>query len=86
MPGSRRHRDRRPGRRTPFREPKPIILIVCEGKNTEPQYFTGLMRACRNPRVRIYIPSDHGLPKTLVEIAKDHKKTAEASSKRGKGR
>ncbi len=38
---SRRDRDRRPGRRAPFREPKPVILIVCEGERTEPEYFEG---------------------------------------------
>jgi hypothetical protein len=40
------------------------------------------MRACRNPRVRIYIPPEHGVPKRLVEIAKDHKKTAETNARR----
>jgi hypothetical protein len=84
MPHPRRDRDRKPGRRTPFREPKPIILIVCEGKNTEPQYFDGFARDCRNSRVTIKIAPEHGVPKTLVEIAKKYKKEADAAAKRDK--
>jgi RloB-like protein len=82
MPSPRRNRDRRPARRSSFREPKPIILIVCEGKNTEPQYFDGFQRNCRNPRVEILVAREHGVPRTLVETAKEHKKTAEAEAKR----
>jgi len=82
MPGPRRDRHRRPARRPPFREPKPIILIVCEGKNTEPQYFDGFKRNCRNPRVEILIAREHGVPKTLVETAKEYKSMAEADAKR----
>ena len=44
-PSPRPHR--RPGRRSPFREPRPIILIVCEGERTEREYFEGFARACR---------------------------------------
>jgi RloB-like protein len=82
MPIPRRNRDRRSGRRLPFREPKPIILIVCEGENTEPQYFKGLIRACQNPRVEIYVAAEHGVPKTLVETAKVHKNKAESDARR----
>jgi hypothetical protein len=82
MPGHRRDRHRRQARRSPFREPKPIILIICEGQNTEPQYFDGFKRSCRNPRVEILIAREHGVPRTLVETAKERKKTAEAEAKR----
>jgi hypothetical protein len=84
MPHSRRDRDRRPGRRAPFREPKPVILIVCEGTRTEPEYLFGFARACRNPRVRIEIAPEHGVPKTLVETAKRRKRQSKASAKREK--
>jgi hypothetical protein len=80
---SRRDRDRRPGRRAPFREPKPVILIVCEGERTEPEYFEGFARACRNSRVRIRVAEEHGVPRTLVTTAKRYKKAAEADAKRG---
>jgi RloB-like protein len=73
---SRRDRDRRPGRRPPFREPKPVILIVCEGERTEREYFEGFARAFRNSRVRIKIAHEHGVPKTLVKTAKEYKKEA----------
>lgn len=77
----RRDRARRPGRRPPFRDPKPIILIVCEGEITEPEYFEGFWRACQNPRVTVKIADDHGVPKTLVEIAKELKNEALARAK-----
>jgi hypothetical protein len=83
MASPRRDRQRRPGRRLPFREPKPIILIICEGERTEPGYFDGFARACRNPRVRIQIAREHGKdPRRLVTTAKEHKKRAEADAKR----
>src|SRR5262249_19618035 len=70
------------GRRPPFRDPKPIILIVCEGERTEPEYFDGFSRFCRNPRVRIAIAPEHGGPRTVVNTAKERKKEAEAAARR----
>jgi hypothetical protein len=78
----RRDHDRRPGRRPPFREPKPVILIVCEGEKTEPGYFEGFARACHNSRVRITLAPEHGVPRTLVATAKKHKKSAEDAARR----
>lgn len=82
MPPSRRNRSRRPGRRPPFRDPKPTILVVCEGEKTEPQYLEGFKRAYHNPRVTIKIAPEHGVPRTLVEIAKNRKNEAEAEAHR----
>lgn len=82
MAKSRRNRARRSRRRAPFREPLPVVLIVCEGERTEPQYFEGFREACRNPRVHIKISSEHGVPKTLVDTAKRLKSNAEQSAKR----
>ncbi len=66
-----RNRDRRPARQAPFREPKPLILVVCEGKNTEPQYFEGFRNACENPRVYVEFERGAGVPKTIVDFAKE---------------
>jgi RloB-like protein len=82
MSNLRRNRYRRPGRRDAFRDPRPIILIVCEGKKTEPEYFDGFSRACQNPRVRIELAPEHGVPKTLVETAKQYKRRGEIEAKR----
>ena len=76
MASHRWNRDRKPSRRQPFRDPKPTILIVCEGSITEPEYFDGFWHSCHNPRVRVHVPKDHGVPKTLVGIAKDLKNDA----------
>ena len=82
MASRRRDRDRRPGRPQPFRDPRPTILIVCEGDLSEPEYFDGLWHACRNPRITIHVSDDHGVPKTLVEIAKELKNEALARARR----
>jgi len=84
MPNARRNRDRRPGRRPPFRDPKPTVLIVCEGDVTEPEYFLGFRSACRNTRVKIRIADTHGVPMTLVETAKGYKSEAEEEAAREK--
>lgn len=79
---SRRDRERRPGRRSPFREPKPTILIVCEGDTTEPEYLHGLSREFRNQLVEIRIAKDHGVPLTLVEIARSYLKASKRLARR----
>jgi hypothetical protein len=82
MAQSRRDRDRKPARRAPFRNPKPVILVVCEGKNTEPQYIDGFRRHVRNPRVDIEIAPSTGVPRTLVQVAKEKKENAEEEANR----
>ena len=81
MPKRRRDRERRPARRAPFLEPKPLILVVCEGEITEPSYLNGFKKACQNPRVDIHIAPEHGVPRTVVEVAKTGKKEAEKAAK-----
>lgn len=77
-----RNRQRRPGRRSPFLNPKPTILVVSEGNITEPEYLHGLQRACRNPRVTIKVAGEHGVPLTLVRTAKQYKEETETRAKR----
>ncbi len=84
MSNPRRHRERRAGRRAPFRESRPRILVVCEGEYTEPEYLEGFRKSCRNPRVQIEIAETHGVPRTLVVSAKKRKMDAEAEARREK--
>jgi hypothetical protein len=77
-----RNREKRAARRKPFRQPRPLILIVCEGQVTEKEYFVGFKNACHNPRVEIEFHPDQGVPKTLVEMARERKKRAERDAKR----
>lgn len=75
---SRRDRERKPARRAPSLDPKPILLVVCEGAVTEKQYLRGIADRYRNSRVQIEIAPEAGRdPKTLAEIARDRKKRAE---------
>ncbi len=71
MGGKRRDRPRPPGRsKEPCRARKPLLLIVCEGENTEPEYLEGLARSCRVALVEIKIHRKHGVPLSLVQFAK----------------
>ena len=79
-----RDRQRKRGRRPPFRDPKPRVLIVSEGENTEPEYFRGFAKAFRNSRVTVEIAPEHGVPKTVVEVARDYKKEAAEEAAREK--
>jgi len=83
MAGFKRDRERRPGRRDPFREPKPVILVVTEGIVTEIEYIQGFKAACKNPRVDVqHPPKGGGVPKTLVQVAKKLKVENDKQAKR----
>jgi hypothetical protein len=84
MTNPRRERKRRAGRRSPSRKSQPVILVVCEGEKTEPRYLLGFLENCKNPRVAIEIARQHGVPKTLVGIAKERKKRAADDAERGR--
>jgi len=67
-------------RRRPGREPYPRILIVCEGRKTEPEYFDALRRAERRPLQLEIVAA--GSPKTVVERAVELQKEARLQAKR----
>ena len=58
-------------RRGPVREPYDRVLIVCEGKKTEPYYFTGLRLHYRLSSANIEIMPANGTdPLSIVSFAK----------------
>ena len=67
-------------RRAPYRQPLPRMLIVCEGKRTEPEYFRD-MKTVERALVDLDIRSE-GMPKELVERAVELKRQAEAAAER----
>ena len=73
----KKDRIRRPARRRPFKDIKPLILVVTEGEVTEPQYLAAFARWCTNPRVEVVVESGAGVPKTIVDTAKRLKQEAE---------
>lgn len=80
---SRRRFDNRPiGRHPASQQPKRRILIVCEGKETEPEYFKAFRIAERNPRVHVDVVRAAGVPRTVVERAIELREAAEAEAKR----
>lgn len=79
-------RGRRPSsslrRRPPTKDPKKRILIVCEGRVTEREYFRDLKRAVRNPLVEVQIARETGVPLTVVQIAVQQKQLADSDARR----
>jgi len=59
-------------RRGPTREPYPTVVIVCEGKKTEPAYFEGLKIAygLSNANIRV-TPADGSDPMSVVAFAEN---------------
>jgi RloB-like protein len=57
-------------RRGPVREPYDVVLIVCEGRKTEPNYFNGLKLAhgLSNMNLKVHQPSGHD-PMSLANFA-----------------
>jgi hypothetical protein len=69
MVSKRRLDERDIKRRPPKREPKFRILVVCEGRVTEPNYFKKFQHDVKNPRVHIELADETGVPLTVVQIA-----------------
>lgn len=69
-------------RRQPARlKAKSRILIVCEGRVTEPGYFRGLIKDEEIRLVDVVVDDRGGVPKTLVERAVEMKKEARRQAK-----
>jgi hypothetical protein len=68
-------------RRKPRLDPRPRILIVCEGRATEPQYFRDFTQEFRSV-VNLVVVDEGGTPKTLVERAIHEKQEAARRARR----
>lgn len=75
---ARRDRIKRSARSEAFKDPRPLIVAVCEGKVTEIEYFVGFRNYARNPRVRFETERAVGDPKKVVERARELKTNSEA--------
>ena len=70
----------------PYRpkERKKRFLLYCEGIETEPSYFRGLMHFLRSSLVEIEIGEEQKDPKGLVELAKARRDDARRVAKKEK--
>lgn len=84
MVSPHRARSRTPARRAPHLEPKPLILVLTEGRVTEPEYLRGFLAWRKNPRVWVEIAPAHGVPLTLVGRAVELQAAAARAAKRAK--
>ena len=66
-----RHPRRRLARSDPKREPYDRVLIVCEGKRTEPLYFQGLADRYRLSMMNVVVVGSGSDPRTVVRKAKE---------------
>jgi hypothetical protein len=56
-------------RRSPAREPRKRLLVVCGGRQTEPDYVNGLRRHLRNPAVSVDVLARDRSPSQVVQYA-----------------
>jgi hypothetical protein len=82
MVSKRRNDDRPIGRRPPKRDPKFRILVVCEGKVTEPKYIRALQHDVHNPRVHVQLAEESGVPVTVVTMAAKLRDEADKTARR----
>ena len=71
-------------RRRPVTEPRPRVLICCEGQVTEPSYFNGLKREGHNILLHVEVKPGGRVPKTLVDYDVDLKREAEKTARQQK--
>jgi hypothetical protein len=76
-----RHRERSLLRRPATLDPRPRILVLCEGQVTEFEYLDGLRREEQNRLVEVEIDFEGGAPKTLVERAALRKRNSEEEAR-----
>lgn len=76
-----RHRERPLLRRPASLDPRPRILVLCEGQVTEFEYFDALRREEQNQLVEVEIDFKGGAPKTLVERAALRKRNSEEEAR-----
>jgi len=77
-----RDRERHIGRNPAKRDPKHRILVVCEGKVTEPEYFKALQHNFRNRLVHVEIDKQAGVPLTVVNRAIELNRQADEAATR----
>jgi hypothetical protein len=82
MASGKFYQDRSIKRRSPHRQPKTRILIVCEGRVTERQYFKAFQHQVRNPRVHVEVSKETGVPLTVVQCAVRLRNEAISEAKR----
>ncbi|MCB9760075.1 MAG: RloB domain-containing protein [Alphaproteobacteria bacterium] len=64
-------------RRGPSRPPKTQIWVFCEGEKTEPDYLIWFARQHRHESIEIRPVKGCGVPRTVVEKARDRKRELE---------
>jgi len=71
-------------RRQPRFDPRPRVLILCEGEKTEPTYFSHWKISLRSRLIHIEVDPTGAVPKTVVEkaIARKEQSVADAVSRR----
>jgi hypothetical protein len=80
---AKRDQWRGPVRRVPRQlQPRPRILIMCEGEKTEPVYFRYWKQETRNNMVSIEIVGVGAAPITLVQRAAARKRASEDAARR----
>lgn len=84
MSNRRIPRDRNTSRSKATKTPKPEIVVVCEGANTEPNYLADFSCQYGNKLVRVTCIPGAGAPVTIVNKAVDIRKNLVRKARREK--
>lgn len=71
-------------RRRPFTEPRPRLLVCCEGRKTEPSYFNGLKQEGHNNLLHVEVVPGGATPEVLVDHAVELKRKSERDARQQK--
>lgn len=69
---------------SPSRLPKRKFILICEGKNTEPEYFRSLQALFRTSLIEIEATGQGGDPSAVVAVAKTRMESLKREAKRSK--
>lgn len=68
-------------RKPATKSPKFLIIVFCEGKNTEPEYLKSFARHYGNSLLEVELVAPAGVPLTIVQKAVARKKQEDAKNK-----
>jgi len=71
-------------RKAAFRKPEKEIIVITEGKNTEPEYIKAFARDNKHPLVKCTIIPEKGVPISIVNEAIAEKKRLKKSAQKSR--
>jgi len=78
----RRRSSRSLRRRRPSKKPRKVVLILCEGEKTEPNYFKALRSKLGLSTVEVEVAGTGAAPISVIDAAQERQKARKREAKR----